>query len=341
MSDFIPYPSTGQLKDMVKEVTYDSNRKNFGERPTIEFTGTVKVHGTNAAYCEDGYGSCWFQSRKRILSLEKDNNGFYVWGSNRGVEFGELADEIRLCNDIERRPEDTLAIYGEFCGGSIQHGVALTGLPKMFILFGAKLVSEIKGETVEKWLDIEAVDVTLSHAHIYNTYSYFDVYKKTIDLNNPAEVVNELIDLTMGVEEECPVGRYFGRVKGEDCTVGEGIVWTGKVGDKTYRFKVKGEKHSTSKVKKLASVDPEKVKGIAAFIEYAVTENRLKQALQEVFEGGPPSMRRTGEFLKWVCGDIVKEEEDTLVASMLTMKEVGKPITTKAVKWFKEQVALV
>ena len=41
--------------------------------------------------------------------------------------------------------------------------------------------------------------------------------------------------------------------------------------------KVKGEKHSSSKVKKLASVDVEKLNSIKDFVDYAVTESRLEQ----------------------------------------------------------------
>lgn len=45
---------------------------------------------------------------------------------------------------------------------------------------------------------------------------------------------------------------------------------------------MKGEKHSASKVKTLAAVDPERLVNITEFVEYAVTENRLEQGTQKV-----------------------------------------------------------
>ncbi len=91
-------------------------------------------------------------------------------------------------------------------------------------------------------------------------------------------------------------------------------------------FKVKGEKHSVSKVKKLAAVDPEKLKSIESFVEYAVTENRLHQGLDEV----GLSQKSIGQFIGWINKDINKEEGDTLEVNNLTMKDVGRYVADKA-----------
>jgi hypothetical protein len=68
----------------------------------------------------------------------------------------------------------------------------------------------------------------------------------------PQLVQNTLSELTMAVEEECPVAKAFG-------FSGVGIVWSVNVNGTIHRFKVKGELHSSSKVKTLASVDVEKL----------------------------------------------------------------------------------
>jgi hypothetical protein len=106
--------------------------------------------------------------------------------------------------------------------------------------------------------------------------------------------------------------------------VGEGIVWTGFHEEHKYIFKVKGEKHSVSKVKTLASVDVEKMNSINEFVSYAVTENRLKQAVTEV--SGQPDVKRLGDIIRWVYSDVIKEEIDTIVSNSLSEKELGKPI---------------
>src|SRR5690606_12047119 len=113
----------------------------------------------------------------------------------------------------------------------------------------------------------------------------------------PELAQNYLISLTEQGEEECPVAKSFG-ISG----IGEGIVWSCEYQDSVYRFKVKGEKHSATKVKKLAEVDVEKIQSIDSFVEYACTENRLNQAIEQVFTSTStePDKKNTGDFIKWI-----------------------------------------
>jgi hypothetical protein len=67
----------------------------------------------------------------------------------------------------------------------------------------------------------------------------------------PQLVQNTLSELTMAVEEECPVAKAGFQVLVK-------VVWSVNVNGTIHRFKVKGELHSSSKVKTLASVDVEK-----------------------------------------------------------------------------------
>jgi hypothetical protein len=188
----------------------------------------------------------------------------------------------------------------------------------MFVIFGVKVG--------EEWLDIKNL---VAHDSVY-TIQQFPTYTIDIDFNQPELVVPKLQELTLAVEECCPVGVAFG-VEG----VGEGVVWT----DKHHNmFKVKGDKHSSSKVKKLASVDVDKINSINEFVEYAVTENRMNQGIEQVFttESREVEMSGLGDFLKWLMQDIVSEEMETLSANNLEPKEIGKGVTTKARTWFKD-----
>ena len=160
----------------------------------------------------------------------------------------------------------------------------------------------------------------------------FDTYSIKVDLNEPKESQNKLIELTNKVEEQCPVAKYFGEEGG-----GEGIVWTANYLGKNFRFKVKGEKHSVSKVKKLASVDPEKLKSIKSFIEYAVTDNRLNQAIENVFPNKDLDVKKTGEVIRWMARDIIAEESDTLESNNLSWKEVASNVAKEVkTKFFKQ-----
>ena len=95
-------------------------------------------------------------------------------------------------------------------------------------------------------------------------------------------------------------------------------------------FKVKGEKHSVSKVKTLAAVDPEKLASIEAFVKYACTETRMEQGIQEI----GLDFTLVGPFLGWMNRDIIKEESDVLAASNLSMNVVGKFISNKAKSFY-------
>ena len=117
--------------------------------------------------------------------------------------------------------------------------------------------------------------------------------------------------------------------------IGEGIVWTAEVKGVVHRFKVKGEKHSSSKVKTLASVDVEKLNSIKEFVDYAVSESRFNQALENVFPNSEPiDVKKMGDVIRWVVNDVIKEEMDTLVENQLEPKEINKYISAKVREMF-------
>ena len=123
-------------------------------------------------------------------------------------------------------------------------------------------------------------------------------------------------------------------VKEEDLnSVGEGIVWTGIWKQKQYRFKVKGEKHSVTKVKKLAEVDLVKLKSIDEFIEYAVTKNRVEQGVNEV---QAKDDKDTGMVIRWVIQDVIKEELDAMEAAGISTKEIGRAASAVIRRYYVE-----
>lgn len=85
-------------------------------------------------------------------------------------------------------------------------------------------------------------------------------------------------------------------------------------------------------------VDTEKLAKVEEFIEYAVTENRMDQAISEVFGDEPIVIQKIGEYFKWLMKDISDEESDTLEKNGWTMKDVNKVATNKAKKYFMEKL---
>ncbi len=318
------YPSIEQFRNVIRTVkTIHDYKGKDGEGsaiyqhtenyPVLRFRGTVKLHGTNAAVVKYADGRIEFQSRERVLSLTQDNANFmsdmmpYNWGGF----FNQFT-----CNDY-------IAIYGEWCGGNIQKGVAITGLPKMFVVFGIKV--DDQWVELPKWLyDAEN--------NIYNILQ-FPTYEIDIDFNHPELSQNKLIELTIDVENCCPVGKHFGKEG-----VGEGIVFT-CIDNQDLKFKSKGEKHSASKVKVLNAVDTESINEVNSFVELAVSDNRLQQGVSFMKENNiEAEPKNIGEFLRWIVTDVLKEESDTIRDNNLEENKVKKAIVNKARVWYLNQI---
>ena len=312
------FPSIDQFRNVIRELKINHDYQGKDENgeplyshsepyPTILFEGTVKLHGTNAGIVKYP-DKIEFQSRERGLTLAQDNAGFMLSLSSKNLD--KLFEGIEFNNYV--------AIYGEWCGQSIQSGVALSQLPKMFVIFGLK-VDDV-------WVPYFE---SIPEENIFNIQD-FPKFQIEVDFNNPELVQNKLIELTENVEKECPVGKHFG-VSG----IGEGIVWTSFYKDKVYRFKTKGEKHSSSKVKTLASVNVDELNSINEFVDYSLTDSRLNQGISVLKEQGLPiNQSSTGEFLRWIIGDIVKEESDTMISNQIDMKKANPVISKEARLWY-------
>ncbi len=332
---FRTFPKIGQFRNAIKAVGckavgckarftgLDEHGKatyNNKPLPTLTYKGTVKLHGISTALIqtiEDGKVTIRTQSRSRFLKHGvTDNAGFAAWAHEKQLAIKHFFHPVNTQN---------IAVYGEWCGGNIKKGVGITGLDKMFVIFAVKLID------TDTWLtDADLVDVVeMNEAGIYHIEQFL-TYKMKIDFENPQLSQNTLGELTGLVEQECPVAKQLGKEG-----IGEGIVWkciTTSYESSDFWFKVKGEKHSVSKVKTLAPVDAERLASINEFVVTTVTENRLLQAWGEVDHG--EDRKGTGDFIRWVINDIFSEEADTMVASGFTNKDLGGPLSKAAKDWF-------
>ena len=327
MAEFKKYPSIGQFRNVIKDIEY-----HFPEgKRVFPVYGTVKLHGTNAAIGYDPETKeIWAQSRKNILDIHNDNAGFANWVESEEEYLLSSFDELNLTHKTW--------IFGEWCGGNIQGNVGIKGLDKMFVVF-AVYSERNQDNEFPGWDNIYLIDRFMSSSLVRNIYSShlnFEEYYMEIDFDRPHLFTNELARLTEQVENECPVAKSFGVENG----VGEGIVWTvyDHESRKNFQFKVKGEKHSSSNVKTLATVDIEKMRSVDDFVRYSVTENRLKQGIKELFDGEELLQSKTGDFVRWVMNDIIKEESDTMEGSGLTKKDVSKYCSKAASKWYLQEV---
>jgi hypothetical protein len=332
MSKFISFHKIGQFGETVRSVIHKAQFQGLDEngepiydkyitKPVIPFTGTVKLHGTNASVCTDS-ADVWYQSRKRIISVGNDNYDFSQFCTVRKEAFDTLLQKAKgMTNNAH------IAIFGEYCGNGVQSGVGISNLPKMFVIFAIKTVW---GDEDTYW---KPTGLSSPDNQIYNIYD-FPTFEVVVDFNCPEIAQNKFVQLVDEVEKECPVAKSLGA---EGLLTGEGIVWTG-IDPKGFlhTFKTKGEKHSVSKVKKVASVDVEKVQSLREFVDYSVTENRLNQCVAELFvsERKEPTMKDTRDFIQWMVRDITEEEKEVISENGFQMKFVGKYIAEKAVPWF-------
>jgi len=345
----IKFPSIEQLRTVVKNVQHQSRFAGVDDTgepifdstrpiPTLRFVGTVKLHGTNAGIVLDRTGTDFiYQSRERVLTLEADNAGFmaHMQANQDSVDtlFATVMLQIEDLDSVK-----FICIYGEWCGGNIQKGVGISGLPKMFVVFGIKVIYETDDDGSEGvWIPVQNIQYEDKDAGIYNVHQ-FGSWTIDIDFNHPQLSQPKLIELTEMVEAECPAGKFFGNTG-----IGEGIVWhceePGFTSSRLW-FKVKGEKHSVSKVKTLAPVDVEAYKKQQDFIDSVVTEARLEQGIQNLIneQQKPFEMASMGDFIRWVFNDIVKEETDTIEANGFDSKKLGGPIANKARPWFIQRL---
>jgi hypothetical protein len=342
MKKMIKFPSIDQFRTVVTNVNRHFNFVGLDEngeaiydpslpKPTLKFKGTVKLHGTNAGVSYNAKESMWAQSRENIITPEKDNAGFAFFAHTHETEFLRMFFDVAAKEDIDLH-KNTISIYGEWAGKGIQKGVGISEIPKSFFIFGVKITPHTETEEELKENPAYWVDCSYLRNNVVKIFNIedFTTYEIDIDFNMPQLVQNDLADLTIAVEEQCPIATHFGAVG-----IGEGIVWTCEFKGVVHRFKVKGEKHSSSKVKTLASVDIEKLNSITDFITYAVTESRFNQALENTFPNNEPiDVKKMGDLIRWVVNDVIKEESDTLAKNGLEPKDVNKYVSTKVREMF-------
>jgi len=157
----IKMPSISQFRNIVQNVIrqaqyvetledgtviYDKNAK----LPILKFTGTEKIHGTNAAFCMNNHEN-WCQSKNNIITPEKDNAGFAFFVEARKDSFINIVKNLSETHNINL-DKKTICLFGEFCGGNIQKLSCFSNTDKKFVLFQYFKVQDI--ETKEsQWLE--------------------------------------------------------------------------------------------------------------------------------------------------------------------------------------------
>lgn len=351
MKRFINFGSIQQFRNIVKTVQMSAAYMGKDEDdqpvynhlapvPVLKGIATEKIHGTNAAVCFTD-GEFWVQSRNNIITTENDNAGCAFFVEINKTAWMEIIRGLITLHKIDTSKK-IVSVFFEWSGGSIQKNSAVSGLDKRAIIFQHFKVSEIEpleegdvNDEPAQWF--ETVGMHDPEANIFNVLN-FKTWEIEIDFEKPTLSQNGMISIVEELEGNSPMGEAMG-IKGN---IGEGIVVTVCYQTKVHRFKIKGEKHSESKVKTLKPVDEVKEQNKIDFANYATPAWRLEQAWQTVFgidnEKESPDIKMTGPFLKAVVNDVMKEEMDVLAERGLEPKEVNGLISKVARTWFMEEL---
>lgn len=313
--EFHSFPSIGQFREAVKYAR-KFMYKDGQEQLTIPYTGTVKLHGTNAGIIIEG-DQIGFQSRSRILEINSDNVGFCFWGEQNKDFFFSLRDEY--FKGFER-----VILFGEWVGQGIQKDVGISQIEKSFFMFAVNIDGRWSSlpNAIAANPDIKFFPLTRP------------VYEITIPFHNPEKEAEQMEQWVAAVEAECPVAKQFG-VFG----IGEGIVFVPCDFDLRQKsqlwFKVKGEKHSVSKVNTGAKVPLPVVENLSEVLDSIVTENRLKQGIDFLKSDGKEiTQALTGDYIRWVVNDIMKEEKDFFLENNIQPKQINSHIANRAREFF-------
>jgi len=296
------------------------------ELPIITFEGFVKLHGTNAAIVINSDGTYYCQSRENVIDQIKDNAGFAHWVAKDGYK---IVPHFKSDNDGVRT-----IVYGEWCGGSIQGGVALSSMQKMFVIFGVKQVfttDNSNEEVTSVWSSTSYENPDIGVFNVRRTKPYI-IEVDLNQANKSIEIMNQWVD---SIDKECPFAKTFD-ISGH----GEGIVFK-PIDDPSFSraFKVKGESHSKSHVKKTITVEVVKLDSIQVAVETYCNEDRLEQGYGIVVSSPADAVpQKIANFIKWVVEDIWNEESDSLLASDISRKEITGAVSKKAATWFQNKL---
>lgn len=350
MSQFIRFNSIESLFNLSKEMSALSSRYSLDlSNVTVDLTGFVKVHGTNFGVSLLKDGSLQYQSRERVLDLSKEN--FY---NTFNYFFLNLKEETlkSMLSPLMNDTCESVMVYGEIFGKGVQGKVGVSNFETSFMAFSlVRIYKDENDEQRKEHLDLNLLP-SIPEKRFYKKTD-FKTFNYTLKLDDIKSCFDDLMALTLEVEECCPVA--FAIDSTIDVKTGEGIVWEGHINlpnfKKTIIFKTKGEKHKRGgdKSQKAQRVREEKVytdeqnTAIQDFIELTVTEDRLEQGFEFLINSGISlEMKNMRFYLEWLQDDIHKEHSHEFLeivgSTGLDWKPINKNICTIGVETFKQKL---
>ena len=347
--NLIKYPSTNNFRhsvdDVLKKPGYYSDSSN------IVFARTVKIHGTNASIVYNiRTKDIVAQSRNRILTLKSDNAGFAAWVDTNKLQILDtiqnfLTTYASTHEELIADGWDNLVIYGEWFGPGIQKNVAVNNLDtKKFAVFATALAHDYEDAADAGSSKIlEFINVSNQSAFIkpeiemypISIFGYDEVVVNFSNVDTLIKAQDEFAEDAESIGKQCPVASYFG-IDGP----GEGHVYIplGNI-DTGIKFKVKSKAHTVAKTKVLNVKDIKRLTRVSEFIDTVCTPARLEQGIEYLKEMNIPlDASSTGEYIRWVVLDTLKEEGDVIEQSDFNEKEIKNSLGKMSRTYFLNEV---
>ena len=323
------YPKIRKVANAIKEV------RMAGHEGDVHFVGTEKLHGCNIGFQVGSDGAYVVQSRNQIVeeTCNSSINGVREWMDKNSQVMVDIAFNITKENMLYEplstdEHDERVILFGEWCGKNVQSKVALTTCPFMFVLFDVAMVVDggfvwLKREKIKKIENIPEIN-------FYNIHN-FTVKEVTLSTREKCgEALCFINEETCKIDKLSPFVKDLNGVEG----VGEGLVWTTELTLKERhakysnnwciqcKFKSKGKRHrviNTNNIK----YDVETLGNIQKAVEYAITENRLTQCVQELGLE-KHSTANTRKVIKWMIKDVQSEEDLTFAENKLNINNFNK-----------------
>ena len=341
MKRFITFGKILRIEDQIESVK-DRYLSNNEPMPTIEMTGTEKIHGTNSSFSYNEVDGYWFQGRKRIITILKDNALCALWMEKRKAVFIDIIKTLAKEHDVNLNTH-TISFYGEYAGSNLTPFCAVLGLDILFMAFKYAKVSPIDAPDEDDehsesnyWITTNAHDAVSER--IFNITN-FPMVKMLVDFNDSTDdIVDQFSGLILETEASSKVGEQFG-VQGN---VGEGYVFDYIDNGRISRFKVKGKGHkkaNPNKIKvqrvrkEMSDKDHEK---LVLFVhEFGATDGRLEQFILELKnEHGKLEMKHLGKYIQLVLNDVKDEEESRIEGVGVSWTAISKAIASNSSTYF-------
>lgn len=337
--EFVKWNSLNQFHEVIKAINYRKYAEYLASRSDkLEFMGKIKLHGTNASVTITPEGKVLAGKRSSFLpegGIGGDNAGFAAWVKKHEEYFAGLA-----------WPDLTTTLYGEWCGPGVQNNVACSMTDKkMFYVFSLDIVGggcrtrHYNPEEIEQFL--EKVDYGIDEMMVLPFHCRIEM-----DFRNAESMKTTLANINTEVESIGKVDPFMlENFEIEGC--GEGLVFYPTVNEdfiyddeaelelfSVFNFKAKSEDHRVNKTKQAVQANPEQIATMKNFGDMFCTEARFEQAFLEAVER-EKDMKRTGDFIKWCCVDVMKESETERETIAVSWDKLSKVVASRAAAWYR------